>query len=189
MIFTQTRILGAYLIQPRKIEDHRGYFTRLWCDNEFREHGLRTELAQSNAGFSRQRGTLRGLHFQVAPHSEVKVVRCTRGAMFNVIVDLRPESPSYKLWVGVELSEKNSDTLYVPEGCAQGYMTLEDNTEMCYHTSEFYHPESASGVTYNDPEFGIVWPMEATIISDQDRTWPDYSTRKDQLRFTMGAGK
>jgi dTDP-4-dehydrorhamnose 3,5-epimerase len=137
--------------------------------------GLKSNLAQSNAGFSYKKGTLRGLHFQESPHAEVKIVRCSRGAVFDVIVDLRPDSPSYKRWFGVELDDENCKMIYVPEGVAQGYITLADNSEIYYHTTEFYHPESASGIRFDDPEFGIEWPIEIAVISEQDRSWPDYS--------------
>jgi dTDP-4-dehydrorhamnose 3,5-epimerase len=172
LIFKETILPGAYVIELEKINDHRGYFARVWCEREFQHHGLKTDLAQSNVGFSHRKGTLRGLHFQKAPHAEVKIVRCTRGAMFDVIVDLRRESPTYKQWVGAELSDENSRMIYVPEGFAQGYMTLIDNTEMNYHTSDFYSADTASGVRYDDPAFGIQWPFAATVISEQDRKWP-----------------
>lgn len=178
MIFKDTPISDAYIIEPEKISDHRGFFARIWCQDKLRKMGLKSELAQSNVGFSYQKGTLRGLHFQESPHAEVKIVRCSRGAIFDVIVDLRPESPSYKHWFGVELSDENCKMIYVPEGVAQGYITLADNTEIYYHTTEFYHPESASGVRFDDSEFGIVWPIEIAAISQQDREWPDYSSRK-----------
>jgi dTDP-4-dehydrorhamnose 3,5-epimerase len=172
LIFKETMLSGAYVIEPEKISDNRGYFARIWCKNELQQHGLKGDLAQSNVGFSYRKGTLRGLHFQRAPHAEVKIVRCTRGSMFDVIVDLRPESPTYKRWFGVELNDENSRMIYVPEGFAQGYMTLADNTEMNYHTSEFYSAEAASGVRYDDPAFAIRWPLAATVISEQDRNWP-----------------
>ena len=175
MMFHETALQGAYVIEPKRIEDERGFFGRLWCKNELGERGLKAELAQSNVGFSHRAGTLRGLHFQRPPHAEVKVVRCTRGAVFDVIVDLRPESPTHKAWFGVVLDEDNRRMIYVPEGFAQGYLTLAANTEIYYHTSEFYHPESAAGVRFDDPQFGIVWPAEVAIISQQDRQWPDYS--------------
>jgi dTDP-4-dehydrorhamnose 3,5-epimerase len=178
MIFKDTPIADAYIIEPEKISDHRGFFARIWCQDELRKMGLKSELAQSNVGFSYQKGTLRGLHFQESPHAEVKIVRCSRGAIFDVIVDLRPESPSYKHWFSVELSDENCKMIYVPEGVAQGYITLADNTEIYYHTTEFYHPGSASGVRFDDSEFGIVWPIEIAAISQQDREWPDYSSRK-----------
>jgi len=174
MIFHETGLPGAYVIEPERIDDHRGFFARIWCQNEFRRLSLRTDLVQSNVGFNFLGGTLRGLHFQISPHAEVKVVRCTRGAIFDVIVDLRPESPCYKQWYGVELNEENRKMIYVPEGFAQGYLTLVDNVEIYYHTTEFYHPESAFGVRYDDPQFGIVLPTEVAVISEQDRTWPDY---------------
>ncbi len=172
MIFRETTLPGAYVIEPQKITDERGYFARAWCKRELEQQGLKGEITQSNVGFSLRKGTLRGLHFQKAPHAEVKIVRCTRGAMFDTIVDLRPESPTYKRWFGVELTEENSWMIYVPDGFAQGYMTLADNTEMNYHTSKFYNAESASGVRYDDPAFGIQWPLAATVISEQDRSWP-----------------
>ena len=177
MIFNETALLGAYIIEPERLEDHRGFFGRIWCNNELKQKGLQHKLAQSNVGFSYRKGPMRGLHFQKAPHAEVKIVRCTRGAIFDVIVDLRPESPSYKRWFGVQLDEENRKMIYVPEGFAQGYITLAENTEIYYHTSEFYNPSSAIGIRYNDPEFGIVWPTEITVISEQDREWPDYQSR------------
>lgn len=183
MIFHDTPIVGARLIELKRIEDHRGFFARAWCQNELRQQRLKSEVAQANVAFSLKRGTLRGLHFQTAPQTEVKVVRCTRGSLFDVIVDLRPDFPSYKRWFGVELSMDNHKMLYVPEGCAQGYITLEDNTEMQYCSSEFYHPDTASGVRFDDPEFRIAWPMAPVVISDQDRTWPDYAGRSAQLKF------
>ena len=186
MIFRETSLRGSYVIEPERIVDHRGFFARIWCKNELRQRGLESELAQSNFAFSHRKGTLRGLHFQQAPHTEVKIVRCTRGSIFDVIVDLRPESPDYKRWFGVELSEENGRMIYVPAGFAQGYITLSDNAEMYYHTSEFYHPESASGVRYDDPEFQIVWPVEISVISEQDSKWPDYATRSRQLSFAEG---
>jgi dTDP-4-dehydrorhamnose 3,5-epimerase len=172
LIFSETALSGAYIIEPEKINDQRGSFARVWCRRELEQHGLKGDLAQSNIGFSYRKGTLRGLHFQRAPHREVKIVRCTRGSMFDVIVDLRPESPTYQRWFGVELNDENRRMIYVPEGFAQGYMTLADNTEMNYHTSEFYSAEAASGVRYDDPVIGIRWPLAVTVISEQDRNWP-----------------
>lgn len=177
MKFSETRLAGAYIIEPDRIEDERGFFARVWCANELARLGLKPVTVQTNIGFSHSRGTLRGLHFQSPPHAEVKIVRCTRGAIFDVIVDLRPGSSTYKGWFGVELNEENRRMIYVPEGFAQGYITLTDDTEMYYTTSEFYHPGSASGVCFNDPVFGIEWPMEPAVISKQDRAWPDFSGR------------
>jgi len=172
MIFKETTIPGAYVIEPERITDHRGFFARVWCKKEFQQHGLNSDLLQSNVGFSDRKGTVRGLHFQKSPHAEAKVVRCTRGAILDVIVDLRPDSPTYKKWFGVELTGENRMMIYVPEGTAQGYMTLEDCTEINYHTSQFFNVEAASGVRFNDPAFDIKWPMAPVVISEQDRNWP-----------------
>ena len=172
LIFKETTLPGAYIIDLERFNDDRGYFARAWCKNELLQHGLKAEVAQSNVGFSRRKGTLRGLHFQRAPHAEAKIVRCTRGAIFDVITDLRPDSPSYKRWYAVELSEENGRMIYVPEGFAQGYMTLMDDTEINYHTSEFFSPEAAFGVRYDDPALAIQWPLAATVVSEQDRNWP-----------------
>src|SRR5215469_2161379 len=172
MIFEETPLRGAYVIEPERINDHRGFFARVWCKKELERRGLNSELSQSNIGFSHVKGTLRGLHFQKPPHAESKIVRCTRGSIFDVIVDLRPESPTYKRWFGIELSDENGKMLYVAEGMAQGYMTLQDNTEINYHTTEFFNAEAASGVRFDDPVLGIRWPMSATAVSEQDRSWP-----------------
>jgi len=172
LIFTETALPGAYVIEPERINDNRGYFARVWCKRELQEHGLKSDMVQSNVGFSYQKGTLRGLHFQREPHAEVKVVRCTRGAIFDVIVDLRPGSSTRHHWFGVELSEENGRMLYVPEGFAQGYITLADKTEMNYHTSALYDAMAASGVRYSDSAIGIRWPFSPTVVSEQDRNWP-----------------
>lgn len=172
MIFKETTLPGAYVIEPERINDHRGFFARVWCKKELQQHGLNNELSQSNIGFSYRKGTVRGLHFQRIPHAESKIVRCTRGSIFDVIVDLRPESSTYKCWFGVELSDENRKMIYVPEGMAQGYITLQDNTEINYHTSEFFNVEAASGVRFDDPVLGIQWPLAATVVSEQDRNWP-----------------
>jgi dTDP-4-dehydrorhamnose 3,5-epimerase len=172
--FTPAPIEGAFLIDVERIGDERGFFGRLWCEREFDEQGLVARIAQSNIGVSSRRGTLRGLHFQRPPHEEVKIIRCPRGSVFDVIVDLRPESPTYRRWFGTELNQDNATMLYVPEGCATGYLTLENDTEITYLTSEFYVPEAATGVRYDDPAFGIEWPDEITVLSDNDRSWPDF---------------
>jgi dTDP-4-dehydrorhamnose 3,5-epimerase len=175
MIFIETKLPGAFVIDVEPIEDDRGFFARAWCRREFSEHGLSTDLAQANMSFNKRKGTLRGMHFQKAPHAEVKLVRCTRGAIYDVIVDLRPGSPTHSRWVGVELTAENRRMLYVPEGFAHGFQTLEDNTEIFYLVSEFYTPESEGGVRWSDPVFDIEWPLGApTEISDKDRSWPDY---------------
>mgnify|MGYP001627807474 FL=1 len=174
MIFTETEISGSYLIDVKRIGDDRGFFGRLWCEREMEEMGLVSSIKQSNIGVSPLKGTLRGLHYQTAPHQEVKTIRCPRGAIYDVIVDLRPDSPTFKKWFAVELTAENSRMLYVPEGCATGYQTLVDDTEIYYHTSEFYHPESATGVRHDDPAFGIEWPLPIAAISDNDKNWKNF---------------
>lgn len=172
MRFTEAGIAGAMLIEPAPHKDDRGRFMRAWCTREFSEHGLDFLPVQANMGFSLRKGTVRGMHFQQEPAPEAKLVRCTRGAMFDVVIDLRQESPSYGKWYGAELTAENGRMLYVPERCAHGYQTLEDSTEMYYMTSQFYAPEAACGVRFDDPAFGIQWPLEPTAISEQDRNWP-----------------
>lgn len=174
MIFTQTSVAGAYVIDVKRIGDDRGFFGRLWCEKEMAEMGLVSRICQSNIGVSSKAGTLRGLHYQRDPYQEVKIIRCPRGAIYDVVVDLRPESPTFKRWFATELNAGNSRMLYVPEGCATGYQTLVDDTEICYHTSEFYQPDAATGVRFDDPAFGIEWPLPVTAISDNDVGWPDF---------------
>ncbi len=174
MIFSPTELKGAYLVGLQRIEDARGFFARGWCRKEFTEQGLNPDLAQLNLAFSHRRGTLRGLHFQVAPHAEAKLVRCTRGALYDVIIDLRPGSPTFRRWLGVELTADNRQMLYVPEGFAHGYQTLADETEMYYQTTEFYVPQAARGVRYNDPAFAVKWPLPVAVISEADQKWPDF---------------
>jgi dTDP-4-dehydrorhamnose 3,5-epimerase len=174
MKFTPTNVAGAWVLGLEPIRDDRGFFGRLWCEREMAAQGLVTNIRQTNVGFSAQRGTLRGLHYQRAPHAEVKILRCTRGAVFDVVVDLRTDSPSYRQWHGLELRPDNHCALYVPEGCATGYLTLEDDSEIYYHTSEFYAPEAATGVRWNDPAFGISWPSKPQLMSPQDSDWPDH---------------
>jgi dTDP-4-dehydrorhamnose 3,5-epimerase len=175
MIFEETSLAGAFVIHPERREDPRGFFARTWCANEFRDHGLETRLAQANMSFNPAPGTLRGMHFQRAPHAETKLVRCTRGSLYDVIIDLRPESPSFKQWIGVELTADNGRALYVPEGFAHGYQTLAPATEVHYLVTEFYTPASEGGVRWNDPAFGIEWPeVENRLISEKDAAWPDF---------------
>jgi dTDP-4-dehydrorhamnose 3,5-epimerase len=176
MIFTPTELRDAAIIDVERHGDERGFLARTYCESEFAEHGLAMPIVQSSTIYSPQRATLRGLHFQEPPHSEAKLVRCTRGAIFVVIVDLRPESPSWRGWLGVELTAFNQRLVYVPKGFAQGYQTLEDETEVLYHMSHHYVPEAARGVRWDDPEFGVAWPAaEHRLISERDRAWPDYA--------------
>ena len=175
MQFTPTTVQGAFVIDVNRIGDERGYFGRLWCEREMREQGLVAVIRQSNVGFSPLAGTLRGLHYQKPPHQEVKIVRCTRGRVYDVVVDLRADSPTYRQWHGVELTPDNGSMLYVPEGCATGYLTLENDSEIYYNTSEFYAPDHATGIRWNDPAFGIEWPGEIRVMSDNDKNWPDFS--------------
>jgi dTDP-4-dehydrorhamnose 3,5-epimerase len=166
---------GAYLIELERREDDRGFFARAWCEREFAAHGLNTRLVQANVAWSRQKGTVRGLHFQRPPHAETKVVRCTKGAIYDVIVDLRPGSPTHRQWLAVELSADNRRMVYVPEGFAHGYQTLVDDTETFYQVSEFYTPAAEAGVRWDDSAFGIDWPHSiGALLSEKDRRWPDY---------------
>jgi dTDP-4-dehydrorhamnose 3,5-epimerase len=172
MRFTETGIAGAMLIEPTPHKDDRGRFMRAWCTRELAEHGLNFLPVQANMGLSVRKGTVRGMHFQHEPAPEAKLIRCTRGAIFDVVIDLRQESPSYGEWFGAELTAENGNMLYVPERCAHGYQTLEDCTEMYYMTSQFYTPEAVGGVRFDDPAFGIQWPLEPIAVSEQDRNWP-----------------
>ena len=178
MIFHKTMLEGAYIIEIQKHEDERGFFSRSWCKKEYDDHGLNSSLVQENIGFSIKKGTLRGLHYQISPYEEVKVVRCTKGAIYDVIVDLRPDSKTYKKWLSIELNGDNRSILYVPEGFAQGYITLSNHTEMCYHTSQFYAPNFARGIRYDDSSFAIDWPIEVAVISEADKNWPNYKEKK-----------
>jgi len=174
MTFTETRIRGGNIVDFERKEDHRGFFARAWCQREFADHGLNPQLVQVNIGFSHSQGTIRGLHYQLHPYEEAKLVRCTIGAIYDVLVDLRPDSPTYMQWIAVELTAENRRMLYVPKGCAHGYQTLAPNTEMYYQTSQFYVPEHARGIRYDDPAFGITWPLPVGSISEADRSWPDF---------------
>jgi len=171
MIFTETKLKDAYVIDIELREDERGFFARSWCEDEFKKHGLNPRLTQCNISFNKKRGTLRGMHYQVAPFIEAKVVRCTMGAIYDVIIDLRTDSPNFKQWLAVVLTAKNRRALYIPEEFAHGFQTLMDNTEVFYQMSEFFHPECARGVRWNDPEFNIVWPNSDPIVSSQDNDW------------------
>jgi dTDP-4-dehydrorhamnose 3,5-epimerase len=173
MIFVELKLKGAYVIELEKLEDERGWFARSWCKQEFYEQGLDPNLAQCNISFNRKMGTLRGMHYQLPPFAETKLVRCTRGALYDVIIDLRPDSPTFLQWAGIELTADNRKTLYVPKGFAHGFQTLEDNTEVFYQMSDFYAPDHARGVRWNDPLFDIQWPEEESIISQKDQTYED----------------
>jgi dTDP-4-dehydrorhamnose 3,5-epimerase len=174
MIFTNTAIDGVSVIEAERLEDERGFFARTWDPQEFAERGLNPKLAQCSISYNRARGTLRGMHYQEAPHEEAKVVRCTAGAIFDVALDLRPGSSSFRRWVGIELSAENRRALYIPEGCAHGFLTLDDDCEVHYQISKAYMPEAARGVRWDDPAFAIRWPAEVVVINERDRSYPDY---------------
>lgn len=171
MLFTETRLRGACILDLERHEDDRGYFARMFCQNELRDHGLEPVIAQANVGFNRTRGTLRGMHFQYPPAAETKIVRCPRGAIVDVIVDLRPESPTYLEHVAVELTAENGRSLYVPRRFAHGYQVLEDDTETTYLVSEFYSPGHEGGLRFDDPRLGISWPLPVGEVSPKDRAW------------------
>jgi dTDP-4-dehydrorhamnose 3,5-epimerase len=178
MIINETRLAGAYTIDLEPVEDERGFFARQWCEQEFADAGLTTAVSQASVAFNREEGTLRGMHWQEPPFTEVKLVRCIRGAIHDVIVDLRPESGTFCEWIAVELTAENRRTLYVPEGFAHGYLTLEDESEVWYQMSAPYAPQAARGFRYDDPRFGLQWPGKVRIISERDRTWPDFSDER-----------
>lgn len=174
MKFSPTGFAGAYIIDIEPMADERGFFSRSWCRRELEKRGLNPDIAQCNISFNKKRGTLRGMHYQAEPHAETKIVRCTGGAIYDVIVDLRPESSTFKKWIAVELSAENRRMLYIPPGVAHGFQTLMDGTEIFYQISEFYHPESSCGVRWDDPTFGIAWPPADRVISEKDRQYPDF---------------
>ncbi len=174
MKFIDTDVQGCFIIEPDRFDDERGYFSKIWDAKELADRGLSTSFAQFNLAFNHKAATLRGMHFQNAPHSEVKLVRCTRGVVYDVIIDLRPESPTYLKHAGVELSADNYRTFYVPRGCAHGYVTLVDGAEVAYQVSAAYAPNAAGGVRWNDPVFNIRWPIQPKIINKRDATYPDY---------------
>ena len=172
MIFRETTLKGAFVIEMEKFEDKRGFFARAWCQKEVEANGLISRVAETNISFSKRRGTLRGMHYQVAPYEQVKLVRCTAGAIYDVIIDMRLDSPTYRKWTGVELTAENYRMLYVPEHFAHGFQTLEDTTEVTYQVSQFYSPESERGVRYDDPVFQVEWPLPVEVISEKDIAWP-----------------
>ena len=178
MKFTETKLKGAFVVEIEKREDERGFFAWSFCQKEFEQHGLKSGVVQTNISLNHRKGTLRGMHFQLVPHEEVKMVRCTRGAVYDVIIDLRKGSLTRKQWVGVELNEDNYKMLYIPEGFAHGYLTLKDRSDVSYLMTQFYASGSESGVRYNDPAFDIQWPKDAPVtqLADKDRNWPDFKT-------------
>ncbi len=177
MEFVETKIAGAYAISLQPHRDERGYFARAWCHRELEERGLNPRIAQCNIGYNARKGTIRGIHLQSAPFEEVRIFRCTSGGVFDVIVDLRPQSPSYGRCHTMEMWARDQNLLYIPPGIAHGYQTLVDDTEVYYQVSEFYHPECSDGLRYNDPALGIDWPLEVSVIADRDLTWPDLRSR------------
>jgi dTDP-4-dehydrorhamnose 3,5-epimerase len=179
MIFKETKLKGAFVVEMESIRDNRGFFARAWCQREFEARGLITGFVQANLTFSPQKGTLRGLHYQIAPHQEIKLVRCTRGAIYDVIIDLRPESPTCRHWLGTELTADNHAMTYIPGGFAHGYQILMDDTEVFYQVAQFYAPEYERGIRWNDPAFGIEWPIASPLIlSEKDKRWPDYTLQE-----------
>jgi dTDP-4-dehydrorhamnose 3,5-epimerase len=174
MTFHESKISGAFEIEPELKTDERGYFARTWCKKEFELYGLSSQLVQCSISFNVHAGTLRGLHYQVAPHAETKLVRCTKGSIYDVVVDLRRESPTFKNWIGVVLTGANHRMLYIPQGCAHGFLTLEPESEVFYQMSEFYNLEAVRGVRWDDPAFQVAWPKKVEVINERDRTYPDF---------------
>jgi dTDP-4-dehydrorhamnose 3,5-epimerase len=174
MLFTETKLRGAFVVEPARHGDERGFFARTWSRREFEERGLSPSLEECNVSYSARRGTLRGMHYQAAPHAQAKLVRCTAGAVYDCIIDLREDSTTFKQWVAVELSAENGVQLYVPEGFAHGFLTLEERTEVFYQMSSVYVPEAGRGVRWDDPAFGVEWPREVEVINERDRTYPDF---------------
>jgi dTDP-4-dehydrorhamnose 3,5-epimerase len=170
--FIETELKGAFIIEPERAEDERGFFARTFCVQEFSAHGLDPAVVQCNISYNQRRGTLRGLHYQVPPHAEARLVRCTAGAVYDVVVDIRPDSPTFKRWLGVELSVENRKMFYVPEGYAHGFQTLTDGTELFYQMSKAYAPLAARGIRWDDPAIGISWPMKPLVVSARDRSYP-----------------
>jgi dTDP-4-dehydrorhamnose 3,5-epimerase len=172
--FTPLPLQGAFLIEPEPVADERGFFARTFCREEFSAHGLNPELQQCSISFNTSKATLRGMHYQKEPHQEVKLVRCTMGRIYDVIIDLRQDSATFKQWASVELTAGNHKLIYIPEGFAHGFLTLASNCEVFYQMSEFFHSESIAGVRWNDPAFSIQWPGDVSTISDRDRNYPDF---------------
>ena len=174
MKFSETKLKGAFVVEIEKLTDDRGFFARSWCEKEFEAQGLTTRVVQANVSYNLKKGTLRGMHYQIAPYQECKLIRCTRGAIYDVIIDLRTGSPTYKQWTGVELTADDYTMFFVPRDFAHGFQTLIDESEITYQVSQFYTPGSERGIRFDDPAFNIQWPLEVSVISDKDRTWPDF---------------
>ena len=174
MTFQETKLSGVFEIHLEPAHDSRGFFARSWCQKEFENRGLDPRVVQCNVSFNQRKGTLRGMHYQASPNAEAKLVRCTSGSVYDVVIDLRPQSPTFKQWIAAVLSSVQRNMIYVPKGCAHGFLTLEDNTEVFYQMSEFYSPESVGGVRWDDPAFQIVWPAKAEVISERDRNYADF---------------
>jgi len=191
VIFTETTLPGAFVIDLERKEDSRGYFARAFCQHEFADLGLKPVIAQANVAYNNVAGTLRGMHFQFPPAAETKIVRCTRGAIVDIIVDLRPESPTYLQSVSVELNEDNGRALYVPERFAHGYQTLVDGTETSYQVGAFYAPETEGGLAYDDPRLGLEWPLPVAVISEKDSRWQPLEAVEAEVRrrMTLASGE
>jgi len=186
MIFVETKLEGAFVVEVERREDNRGFFARAFCQHEFEAHGLKPIIAQGNIAFNCKKGTIRGMHFQFPPAAETKLVRCTRGAILDIIVDLRPESVTYLDHIAVELTEDNFRALFVPERFAHGYQVLRDNTDTSYQVGEFYTPGCEGGLLYDDPRLGLEWPLPVTVISDKDRNWKRLDEQGEEIRQRMG---
>jgi dTDP-4-dehydrorhamnose 3,5-epimerase len=182
VIFIPTPLAGAYVIEPEPRDDARGLFARTWCERELATQGLETRIAQCSTSFNKRKGTLRGMHYQIRPFAETKIVRCTRGALYDVIIDLRPDSPTFTRHFAAVLSADDRKMMYVPVGCAHGFQTLEDATEVLYQISEFYSADHARGVRWNDPAFAIRWPDDERTIVDRDRSYPDFDPVREAVR-------
>lgn len=189
MIFTETKLKGAFVLDIERRDDSRGFFARAFCQREFEAHGLKPIISQANIAFNHQKGTLRGMHFQFPPAAETKLVRCTRGAILDIIIDLRPESPTYLQHIAAELSEDNYRTLYVPERFAHGYQVLQDKTETSYQVGEFYAPECEGGLLYDDPRLALQWPLPITVVSEKDRGWELLNQQEPKLKQRMSLRK
>jgi dTDP-4-dehydrorhamnose 3,5-epimerase len=175
MKFIETGLKGAFIIEIERLQDHRGFFARTWCQREFNQRGIDSNISQSNTSYNVLKGTLRGMHYQEEPYGETKIVRCTKGVIYDVIIDLRPSSLTYRKWIGIELTEENFRMLYVPKVFAHGFQTLQDHTVVSYQVGQFYTPGAERGLRYNDPAFNVKWPLKVSAISEKDKNWPDFN--------------